>query len=164
MQVYLLQHIRHARNLDGTVEHSEDGEVVWDEEAGDDIKLLGVYSSDLRARERIERARQLPGFADEPDCFLVTLHELDKDHWEEGFVTIPQLGVREIQIDHDADADAAYLSLSPMSNGDARTNVVVERKGRGEIILDFDADGFLVGIEILGAQRLVRALSDGHHA
>jgi len=35
-----------------------------------------------------------------------------------------------------------------MSNGSARTNVVVERKGGGEIVLDFDADGFLVGIEI----------------
>lgn len=52
---------------------------------GDDVKLLGVYSSDAAARARIESARTLPGFSDEPDCFQTTLYTLDKDEWTEGF-------------------------------------------------------------------------------
>ncbi|GAB4060152.1 DUF2283 domain-containing protein [Catellatospora paridis] len=159
MRVYLLWHVRHARNLDGTVEHTEDGELTWDEQSGDDIKLLGVYSSDQRAQERIEQTRDQPGFVDEPDCFLVTSYQLDEDHWTEGFVTIPHLGARALELNHDADADAAYVSLFPVPAGGVRENVVVERKGRGDIVLDFDEDGFLVGIEIIGAGGLIRSLS-----
>ncbi|WP_222106365.1 DUF2283 domain-containing protein [Catellatospora sichuanensis] len=133
--------------------------MIWDEQSGDEITLLGVYSSDQRARERIERARRLPGFVDEPDCFLVTPYELDEDHWTDGFVTIPHLGARALELDHDAHADAAYVSLLPVPAGGVRENVVVERKGRGDVVLDFDGDGFLVGIEIIGARGLIRSLS-----
>ena len=48
-------------------------------------KPLGVYSSDAAAQARIEPARTLPGFSDEPDCFQITLYTLDKDEWTEGF-------------------------------------------------------------------------------
>ncbi|MCC8251078.1 DUF7336 domain-containing protein [Saccharothrix luteola] len=90
MQVFLLWHVRHARDLDGSpVEHVDgDGELTWDEWDGDDLKLLGVYSTESRARERIERAKSTPGFADEPDCFMVDPHEIDEDAWTEGFITI----------------------------------------------------------------------------
>ena len=44
-----------------------------------------VYSSDAAAQARIESARTLPGFSDEPDCFHITLYTLDKDEWAEGF-------------------------------------------------------------------------------
>jgi hypothetical protein len=91
VEVFLLIHIRHARNLDGSVDHvGEDGELVWDEEDGDDIKTLGVYSSERAAHARIERARSLPGFASEPDCFLITRYVLDEDDWTEGFITMPR--------------------------------------------------------------------------
>ena len=89
VEVFLLWHVRHARNLDGSVEHvDEDGELSWDEEDGDDVKLLGVYSTDDRARERIERAKATPGFSDEPDCFVVDRYVVDEDTWAEGFFTI----------------------------------------------------------------------------
>jgi hypothetical protein len=35
-------------------------------------------------------------------------------------------------------------------------NVVIERPGRGDIVLDFDADGRLLGVEVIGATRLLR--------
>ena len=89
VEVFLLTHIRHARNLDGTVEHRDDtGELMWDEEDGDDLKTLGVYSSEQAGQARIEQAKSLPGFDTEPDCFLVTRYILDEDHWTEGFVTV----------------------------------------------------------------------------
>jgi hypothetical protein len=89
VEVFLLWHVRHARNLDGSVEHGgPDGELVWDEEDGDDLKILGVYSTERGARERIERARNTPGFAEEPDCFLIDTYVVDRDQWAEGFTTV----------------------------------------------------------------------------
>jgi hypothetical protein len=49
-----------------------------------------VYSSEQAALGRIERARSLPGFDIEPDCFLITRYLVDEDHWTERFVTIPR--------------------------------------------------------------------------
>ncbi|MBB4959221.1 DUF7336 domain-containing protein [Micromonospora polyrhachis] len=90
MDVFVLWHIRHARNLDGIPNlHRENGELIWDEEDGDDLKLLGVYSSEQLADDRIQEARLLPGFRDEPDCFMIAGYELDKDQWTAGFVSIP---------------------------------------------------------------------------
>lgn len=90
MEIFLLWHVRHARNLDGSVEHvGRDGELVWDEEDGDDLKILGVYSTERRAEERIVRARNLPGFAEEPDCFMIDKYVVDEDEWVEGFVAVP---------------------------------------------------------------------------
>jgi hypothetical protein len=58
MEVFLLWHVRHARYLDGrpTEHRGQAGELVWDEEEGDDRKILGVYSSRERAAERMDRA------------------------------------------------------------------------------------------------------------
>ncbi|NES29198.1 hypothetical protein GCE86_18370 [Micromonospora terminaliae] len=91
MEVFLLWHVRHARWRDGrpTTHRDEAGELVWDEEDGDDLKLLGAYSSEGRARDRIARARTLPGFRDEPDCFFIAHHTLDRDEWSDGFVSVP---------------------------------------------------------------------------
>ncbi|CCH33872.1 hypothetical protein ABZ816_08615 [Actinosynnema sp. NPDC047251] len=89
MEVFLLWHVRHARNLDGSIEHVDvGGALSWDEEEGDDVKLLGVYSTENRAHERIERARTTPGFADEPNCFMVERYVVDQDTWTEGFTTV----------------------------------------------------------------------------
>ena len=87
MDVYVLHHVSHAGNCDGV--HHQDGEVRIDEQAGDDVKLLGCYSTEECAQERIDRARLLPGFAEEPDCFTVSRYVIDRDEWTEGFVTMP---------------------------------------------------------------------------
>ena len=65
--------------------------LVWhchdlDEEA--DYKLLGVFSTRVRANERVGRAREEEGFRDHPENFVVDEYELDKDTWTEGFVTV----------------------------------------------------------------------------
>jgi hypothetical protein len=59
---------------------------LCDEQAGDDAKLVGVYSSHIAARGRIESARLLPGFMDKPDCFQIVPNTIDKHDWIEGFV------------------------------------------------------------------------------
>ena len=83
--VFLLWHISHALRANGSSTSTMTEAPLCDEQAGDDAKLLGVYSSDAAAQARIESARTLPGFSDEPDCFQITLYTLDKDEWAEGF-------------------------------------------------------------------------------
>ncbi|WP_067713132.1 DUF7336 domain-containing protein [Nocardia yamanashiensis] len=88
MDVYLLRHIHHAQPPDGSpARHvDDDGDLDWDEQR-DDIKLLGVYSTEQLAQERIREARNRPGFIDEPDCFQIARYEVDKDEWTSGYFT-----------------------------------------------------------------------------
>jgi hypothetical protein len=90
--VYLLWHVSHARLPAGSAERhrDEDGELIIDEESGNDVKLLGVYSSRANGESRIDRARQTPGFRDEPNCFLVECYQVDHDEWTAGFVAVGQ--------------------------------------------------------------------------
>ena len=59
-----------------------------DDEYGDDAKLIGVYRSKQAAEDAIKRLANLPGFRDHPHGFCAERYEVDKDHWEEGFVTV----------------------------------------------------------------------------
>ena len=52
------------------------------------VKVIGIYSSPELAEAAVERARVLPGFANEPDDFTIHRYELDKDHWPRGFVRL----------------------------------------------------------------------------
>ncbi len=89
MHVYLLWHVHHADDEEGRARHAEARSGAWsaDEQAGDDVKLLGVYSTAARAAARIDDARSLPGFCDEPECFLAEGYEVDRDEWATGYVT-----------------------------------------------------------------------------
>jgi uncharacterized protein YuzE len=61
-----------------------------------------------------------------------------------------------MRITFDPEVDAAYVYLqNDIAHGTAVENVVVERDGKGDLVLDFDADGYLLGIEIMGATGLV---------
>lgn len=67
MEVWLLHHIR---------------------ELGDDVqevKFIGVYSTEDKGQAAIERLRLQPGFADYPDGFELESARLDQDSWVEGF-------------------------------------------------------------------------------
>ncbi|HYN29464.1 MAG TPA: hypothetical protein VES95_06295 [Dermatophilaceae bacterium] len=91
MDVHLLWHVRHARNLDRSeAEHRDtSGEVLIDE-GSDDVKLVGVDSSQEAAATAATRAPSWPGFSDEPDCFTIDTYTVDEDNWTDGFVTIPE--------------------------------------------------------------------------
>lgn len=52
------------------------------------VKVIGIYSSKTLAEAAMERARQLPGFIEQPDCFTIDQCEVDKDHWPRGFVRL----------------------------------------------------------------------------
>lgn len=58
------------------------------EEGTPEAKLLGVYSSEEKAQERITRSLGQPGFADHPDDFLIVPQTVDKDDWPDGYVEV----------------------------------------------------------------------------
>lgn len=60
-----------------------------------------------------------------------------------------------MRVTHDAEADAAYIYLADIEPGGAKASVAVETgdAAAGGIVLDFDREGRLIGIEIIGAAR-----------
>jgi hypothetical protein len=85
--VYLLYHVSHkARDDAGQIRHRwPENELSVAEDEGDDVKLLGVYSSQARAEQRRSGARKLPGFRDEPECFQISAYKIDHDEWPESY-------------------------------------------------------------------------------
>ncbi len=63
----------------------------------EDIKLVGVYSSEALALKAVARVASQPGFrdyqvvvdpdGDDSDGFHISKYAIDVDHWPEGFVT-----------------------------------------------------------------------------
>ncbi|MDB5327809.1 MAG: hypothetical protein JWM57_3378 [Phycisphaerales bacterium] len=54
----------------------------------DDVKLLGIYSSQAKAERARERLRLQPGFREWPNGFIISSHQVDQDELTEGFVTL----------------------------------------------------------------------------
>jgi hypothetical protein len=79
MEVYVLHHVH----------------LLGDE---DEVKLIGVYSTEERARAAAGRLASQPGFSDYPklldldddprEGFEIAEYEVDRDHWTEGYVTV----------------------------------------------------------------------------
>lgn len=76
----MVQHVRHAEYEDGrAIEHFDsDGDIIFDENEGDRLNILGIFSSERTALERIASAKSEPGFRDEPECFYVAPYTLDE--------------------------------------------------------------------------------------
>lgn len=65
-----------------------------------------------------------------------------------------------MRITYDGEANAAYIHVvDPIGEGEAVTqqHSIATPDPDGEIILDFDADGKLLGIEVLNAAQVLRA-------
>lgn len=74
MKVYLL-------------EHSYKYE-IWEDIKVDEIKTIGIYHSEEKAKEVVEHFKTKQGFNRFPeDCFYISELEVDQDHWTEGFIT-----------------------------------------------------------------------------
>ncbi len=54
----------------------------------EDVKFIGVYSSKTRAEDAVKRLSRHPGFSEQRQGFEINEYELDRDHWEEGFITV----------------------------------------------------------------------------
>jgi uncharacterized protein YuzE len=56
---------------------------------------------------------------------------------------------------YDPDSDAAYLNLLDGEHGRSSEQRTVTIARRGEIVLDFNLEGHLVGVEVIGARSLL---------
>ncbi|MEV7011181.1 DUF2283 domain-containing protein [Streptosporangium sp. NPDC051022] len=63
-----------------------------------------------------------------------------------------------LRIEYDRENDVAYIYLvDEIASGEAKTQVLVEAPEMpGEVILDLDDRGSLLGIEIIGASDVLR--------
>jgi len=69
MYVYLVEHVR----------EKEDGET--------DAKTIGIFSSEIAARDAVAETVKLVGFRDHPDGFTIDKYLIDDRRWDEGFHT-----------------------------------------------------------------------------
>jgi uncharacterized protein YuzE len=62
-----------------------------------------------------------------------------------------------VEITYDKDANAAYVTLvASIARGEVRETIPCESPaGTGYLFVDFDSEGRLLGIEILGARRML---------
>ncbi len=67
--VYVLQHV-----------HTID-------EDTEDIKMIGVYSTEVLAQSALTRVSSQPGFREAVDGFSIDAYPIDKDHWTEGYIS-----------------------------------------------------------------------------
>jgi len=65
--VYLLQHSYEVNGIEET-------------------KLIGIFRTKEKAIKIIEYYKTLPGFEDYQNDFYVDEYEIDKNHWDEGFI------------------------------------------------------------------------------
>jgi uncharacterized protein YuzE len=67
--------------------------------------------------------------------------------------------MRDVRMTHDADANAAYIYLvDEIARGEiAHSRVADIPMDNATITVDFDAEGRVLGIELLGASRALRA-------
>jgi len=87
MNAYVVWHVHHFE-LPMRISHrGEDGNVINLDE-NEDLKVIGVFSSEHAAGMAIARAKLREGFRDEPDCFIVSEYKVDEDKWTDGFVTV----------------------------------------------------------------------------
>lgn len=59
--------------------------VVREDRPDEDVKLIGVYSTETAAKAAIDQLRQEAGFRDWPDGFHIDEYRLDETQWRGGF-------------------------------------------------------------------------------
>ena len=59
--------------------------VAREDEDDEDVKTIGVFSSEDVASFAIDQLRNRPGFRDFPDSFVISRKLVDQVSWEEGF-------------------------------------------------------------------------------
>jgi homoserine kinase type II len=61
------------------------------EDAAEDVKLCGIYSTRALAEAAQARLITQPGFRDRPDGFFVDEYEVDQICWPEGYISADKL-------------------------------------------------------------------------
>lgn len=54
----------------------------------DEVKIIGIFKTYAAAKKAVEKAKLLPGFKKHLNGFYIDEFQLNKIHWDEGFVTM----------------------------------------------------------------------------
>ena len=54
----------------------------------EEVKFIGVFSSEEEAEKIIEEYKKLPGFKYRPNDFCISEYKIDVPAWTEGFITV----------------------------------------------------------------------------
>lgn len=55
----------------------------------EEVKFVGVFSTEPEAQNAIDFLRTKEGFKDYPvDCFIIDKYKINEIHWTEGFITV----------------------------------------------------------------------------
>ncbi|GAA4168044.1 DUF7336 domain-containing protein [Sphingobacterium ginsenosidimutans] len=57
-------------------------------DGGEDVMLIGVYSSRELAEAALARTSKLRGFSDQIEGFEISPYEVDTDSWKAGFTIV----------------------------------------------------------------------------
>ena len=57
------------------------------EDGDEEVKLIGIYSSQKNAEATVARLSEVTGFCDTRDGFHIEGYELNKDHWADGYIS-----------------------------------------------------------------------------
>ena len=61
---------------------------IYEVNDSEEVKFIGVFSSNEKANSVINELKELSGFKNYPlDCFQITVIKIDQYEWEEGFIT-----------------------------------------------------------------------------
>ena len=58
------------------------------DDSEEEVKMIGVYSSQEQAEAAVERLSAKPGFSDAPEGFAIDRYVVNEDCWTEGYVTV----------------------------------------------------------------------------
>jgi hypothetical protein len=62
----------------------------YEDDDEEEVKLIGVFSSEEKGQAAIAELCKLPGFERYPDNFHLDRYKVDEVGWSDGFVTIPR--------------------------------------------------------------------------
>lgn len=85
--LYLLAHHHHLPTAEDPAvpDLYEDGEPLYWDDNEDSVKVLGLYTTRALAEARIEHFRELPGFREAPEHFVIHPYVVDRPCWPLGF-------------------------------------------------------------------------------
>jgi len=63
----------------------------YGDERGLEVKYNGIFLTEPKALEAIERLKTAPGFKDYPDSFVITEEKLDAVNWDEVITGVVKL-------------------------------------------------------------------------
>lgn len=87
----------------------------------EEVKFIGVYSTEQEAQKAINRLAKENGFKDKIDGFCIDEYKINQDHWTSGFSTLTTIQVKDksdkwISVSAECLPNKQYLIIEKYNN------------------------------------------------